>query len=344
MTASISLGTISSSAIRLAELRLQSLRRSGGISLSGLLGAAPTSFEQRSDKGRSLLAFTSMLETAAQELDRPHLGLEMAAARQSQDNGILTDLFVYAPTLEHALNDVARYFPVIQTRTQIQLDQCGGLARFSYCIKSPCVLASLQDSAYTLGKMYLSLLRGVGDSLQLHHVTLASRAPTSVLAYQQFFKAPVSFGAQISALWFPAAFLAAALPQANEKRYQEARERFENLMPSREDPAVLEDALRAWMLQSARRWDAKLEHAAVDFGVTPRTLQRRLKEQGISFLDMRARVRMESAQRLLTDSSRSVTSISEQLGFSEVSAFTRAFRSHTHQSPLAFRRATSTPC
>ena len=180
--------------------------------------------------------------------------------------------------------------------------------------------------------------------LPLHQVTLASSAPNSTLAYQQFFKAPVSFGAPVSALWFPQAFLEAGLPLANVKRYQEARERFENLMPSREDPAVLEDALRAWLLQSARRWDAKLEHAAVDFGITPRTLQRRLKDQGVSFIDLRARVRMETAQRLLAESRRSVTSISEQLGFSEISAFTRAFRCHTHQSPRAFRQAASAFC
>lgn len=344
MTTNISLGSISSEATRLAEQRLRSLRCAGGDDLACLPAAVSATAEGCTANSRSLLAFTSMLETAAQEHGQPHLGLEMAAARQTQDSGILTDLFLYAPTVGQALTDVARYFPVVQTRSQIQLDLCDGLARFSYGIKSPCVLPSLQDSAYTLGKVYLSLLRGVGDDLPLHQVTLASSAPNSTLAYQQFFKAPVSFGAPVSALWFPQAFLEAGLPLANVKRYQEARERFENLMPSREDPAVLEDALRAWLLQSARRWDAKLEHAAVDFGITPRTLQRRLKDQGVSFIDLRARVRMETAQRLLAESRRSVTSISEQLGFSEISAFTRAFRCHTHQSPRAFRRAASAFC
>jgi AraC-like DNA-binding protein len=348
MTASLSLGTISNEAAHLAAQRLQALRCSGAQNLHGRASADSVASslppDQCASKNTSLLAFTSRLETAAEEHCRPNLGLEMAAAGLMQGEGILTDLFLYAPTVGHALNDVVRYFPVIQTRTAIQLEHRDGLARFSYGIKAPCLVPSLQDAAYTLGKVYLSLLRGVGDRLSLARVTLVSSAPSSTLAYQTFFKAPVTFDASVSALWFPAAFLETGLPGANMERYRLVRERFDARMPAKEDPAVLEDALRAWLLQSARRWDAKLEHVAGDFGITPRTLQRRLKDQGICFLDMRARVRMETAQRMLATSRRSVTSIAEQLGFSEISAFTRAFRSHTQQSPRAFRQATFATC
>lgn len=343
MTANISLGMISNEATRLAQSRLQSVRSSGNvISIERPSTLAnPEPAKACEPKNSSLLAFTSMLEATARERGRPHLGLEMAASRQAQDEGVLTDLFRYAPTLRHALNDVAHYFPIIQTRTTIQLDQRDGLAQFSYGIKSPSAAPSLQDSAYTLGRVYLSLLRELGESLSLRRVTMAFSAPSSTQAYQAFFKASVSFGATRSALWFPAPLLQVPLRGANIQRYEKARNRFEALMPSREDPAVLEDALRAWLLQSSHRWDARLEHAAGEFGITPRTLQRRLKDQGVCFMDLRARVRMESAQRLLADSGRSVTSISEQLGFSEISAFTRAFRSHTQQSPRAFRQAAS---
>jgi AraC-like DNA-binding protein len=110
-------------------------------------------------------------------------------------------------------------------------------------------------------------------------------------------------------------------------------------MPGQTDADLLEDALRAWMTHAARWGDATLERAAADFGVTPRTMQRRLKAQGISFQAMLAHVRMEAAQRMLIESKLPVTHIAEQLGFSETSAFTRAFRSYTQQSPRAFRQA-----
>ena len=48
---------------------------------------------------------------------------------------------------------------------------------------------------------------------------------------------------------------------------------------------------------------------------------------------------MQTACRLLTESRLPVTCIAEQLGFSETSAFTRAFRSHARVSPRAYRQA-----
>ena len=77
--------------------------------------------------------------------------------------------------------------------------------------------------------------------------------------------------------------------------------------------------------------------------LTQRTLQRRLKDLDISVLVLRAQVRMETARRMLVDSRLPVTRIAEQLGFSEPSAFTRAFRSYARQSPRAFRQAALAP-
>ena len=349
MTASISLGAISNEATRLAARRLRLLLGPGGAGTLDLAAAAsaeelPAPCMRRAAKKTSLLAFTSVLEAAAQDRGLPHLGLQMAAIGQKQEAGILSDLFIYAPTVRHALHDAARFFPVIQTGTAVQLEHLEGFARFTYGIKDLSVTASLQDAAYTLGKVYLSLRRGLGVDWPLHKVTMASAAPSSIRAYEQFFGAPVNFAAGVSALWFPVSFLDRPLPSANMERYRAFCERAARLMPSGEDPALLADALRAWMLQSSRQWDVKLEHAAVDFGITPRTLQRRLKDLGLSFLDLRQQVRMETAQKMLSDSRLSVTNISEQLGFSEISAFTRAFRSHTRLSPRAFRQTAATLC
>ena len=110
-------------------------------------------------------------------------------------------------------------------------------------------------------------------------------------------------------------------------------------MPRCATPGLLGDALRTWMPYAAREGRATLEQAASDFGVTPRTLQRRLQEQGVGFQDLLAQVRMQTACRLLSESRLPVTRIAEQLGFSETSAFTRAFRNHARMSPRAFRQA-----
>ena len=110
-------------------------------------------------------------------------------------------------------------------------------------------------------------------------------------------------------------------------------------MPDSHDAKLLRDALLTWLAYATRDGTATLEHAAADFGVTPRTMQRRLKDEGIRFQDLLTQVRMSAARRLLTENRMPVTGIAHQLGFSETSAFTRAFRNYTRQSPRAYRQA-----
>lgn len=346
MTASLVVGAISPEATRLAANRLGALLHG---SRCGEVVRELVPDPLRKDAGlparrkTSLLSFTSLLEIAAVESGRIHLGLDMAQADAPQETGIVSDLFVYASTVGQALEDLVRFFPVIQTGTSVRLVREHGMARFIYGIQDPSIADRLQDAAYTLGKVCRSLRRATDDAWFLERVTMGMKAPRSLQAYTHFFRAPVVFDAQATALCFPESLLAMPIRTADAARYAQFCEQMDRALPASEDPGLLEDALRAWMKHAARKWDATLEHAAADFGITPRTLQRRLKDLDISFLDLRAQVRMETARRMLVDSRLPVTRIAEQLGFSEPSAFTRAFRSYARQSPRAFRQAALAP-
>lgn len=73
-------------------------------------------------------------------------------------------------------------------------------------------------------------------------------------------------------------------------------------------------------------------------GMSNRTLTRRLSENGITFRDLIRKTQEEVSKNLLKNSTRSVAEIAFETGFSEQSAFNRAFRRWTGQSPVAFRR------
>ena len=71
--------------------------------------------------------------------------------------------------------------------------------------------------------------------------------------------------------------------------------------------------------------------------VTPRTLQRRLREEGVGYAALVEEMRAKFAAEYLNDPSLSISEISYLLGFSEPSAFSRAFRRWTGKSPQTFR-------
>ncbi len=84
--------------------------------------------------------------------------------------------------------------------------------------------------------------------------------------------------------------------------------------------------------------DGTIERVAEQLGISRRTLQRRLHECGALFADIVASKRLELSSRYLGDRSLTLTQVAFQLGYSDLSAFSRAFRRWTGRSPLAFRR------
>lgn len=82
-----------------------------------------------------------------------------------------------------------------------------------------------------------------------------------------------------------------------------------------------------------------LPEVAKALGLSERTLQRRLAEEGVVFADLAASVREDLARRLLTDRTVAIAEIAYLLGFSDQSSFTRWFKRRTAQTPAAFRAA-----
>lgn len=309
---------------------------------SFLSAAASIKPDRPAGRATSLLGFTSMLETVAEQSGLSQLGLELAQIDNEQRPGSVRRLFTHAPTVGQAIDDLVRFFPAIQTGTLVRLVKDGAAARFIYSIQDPSVSGELQDAAYTLGMLCRTLRRSAGAAWRLDGVSLTMPVPHASQAYAQFFQAPVAFNAHATALCFPVSVLDAPIRTANPDLYARLCEDMMRMMPDRGDMSLWEDALRAWMRKSFHKFDpVNLERAASDFGITPRTMQRRFHGLGINFLELRAQVRIQMARQLLAESSLSVSRIAEQLGFSETSAFTRAFRSDVQQSPRAFRQSSA---
>ncbi len=97
--------------------------------------------------------------------------------------------------------------------------------------------------------------------------------------------------------------------------------------------------IRQKIIESIRNGQGgALDVVAASANMTVRTLQRRLQEEQLSYRNLLDEVREGFAKRYLGEESLSVTDIAFLLGFSEQSAFSRAFKRWTSLSPIEFRR------
>ena len=99
------------------------------------------------------------------------------------------------------------------------------------------------------------------------------------------------------------------------------------------------DQVARVVLSSLSSGNVTIEHVATVLESSPRTIQRRLYERGLSFNDVVANTRLDLARRYLSDTSLTLTDVAFLLGYSDLSAFSRAFRRWTGQTAITFRRS-----
>lgn len=102
------------------------------------------------------------------------------------------------------------------------------------------------------------------------------------------------------------------------------------------EDGVLASVRRA-IAESMREGDSSLARVAKKMAMTPRTLQRQLKEQGMEFKQLVDDTRRRFALNYLRSRRNTLTEIAFLLGYAEVSAFNRAFKRWTGSTPLAYR-------
>jgi AraC-like DNA-binding protein len=82
----------------------------------------------------------------------------------------------------------------------------------------------------------------------------------------------------------------------------------------------------------------RLEQLADAWGVTTRTVIRRLAEHGVRFGELRAAQQLEMARRMLDDARYTISEIGHLLGYGDPANFGRAFKRMSGQSPSEYRR------
>jgi AraC-like DNA-binding protein len=156
-------------------------------------------------------------------------------------------------------------------------------------------------------------------------------------AQREFFRCPLRFDAPRSELVLSRASLALPLRQADEKMVAFFDALLEKVIRSARGPEDLRDRLRKLIVEGLARNSSSLEDIAKQLALSPRTLRRRLAEEGFTFQGLVEDVRQTLAEHHLRERRLTIGEIAFALGYSDVSAFHRAFRRWTGSTPESFR-------
>ncbi|NTE84549.1 AraC family transcriptional regulator [Agrobacterium tumefaciens] len=290
-----------------------------------------------------LATFTALLDVAAEETRDPLLGLHIGKLFEIDGLGVLSQLFRSAGTVGEAIEKFTRYFPVLQSNTRTALTIHDGVARFSYTITDMTVRNRTQDSDFT-ETVFCKLLRvAMGDDWRPSSIDF-EHAEGHLPTYQSHFGCKLRFSRGENAIYFPASQLHSPIPRANNRLHARIEADVSDVISSGQARLDLIASIKAWIIAALVRGEPMdVDDAADDFGMSLRSLQRKLLELGVNFIDLRNQVRIEIAKTLLSTTPLPIPVIAERMRFSETSAFCRSFKNMSGYTPAHYRDITRLP-
>ena len=172
---------------------------------------------------------------------------------------------------------------------------------------------------------------------QAQAIYFSHSPPHSAIDHERHFGCPVNFGADMDAL-----LVSSAVLQRPNRLGDRSISRFfdthlEEELSKYDDSASLERRVRIQVSQALSQGVPRISDVAGRLGLSGRTLQRRLSDQGYSFQALVDESRRELARRLLKETEYPLAEVAFLTGFSEQSAFNRAFKRWAGQTPRSFR-------
>lgn len=168
-------------------------------------------------------------------------------------------------------------------------------------------------------------------------------APVSIGAHEGHFGCPVRFGADRDAILVSAQSLQTANRVGDSGISQFFDSHLEETLSKLDDAASLERRVRIEISRALSQGIPKISDVAGRLGLSGRTLQRRLSQRGHSFRALVDLSRRELAERLLRETAYPLAEVAFLTGFSEQSAFNRAFKRWAGQTPRSYRLEGASP-
>jgi AraC-like DNA-binding protein len=268
-----------------------------------------------------------------------NLGLHIAERAELGSFDVHFYAMVSSPTLGAGFERLCRYQRLIHETSQVRLETSGDRAVLSHRLAGG-MAAPRQTAELLLGSWTRTGRVATGTAWSPVEVRFAHREPRGSHQHERFFGAPVRFAAGENALVLPEALL--DLPcRRTDSSLLSLLDRYATDRLGEARAATFADRARAALSEALQAGNVTAHGLAVRLEVSVRTLHRTLVAEGTSYRRLLDQLRLDIATRHLRDDRVSVAEVAFLLGFSELSAFHRAFKRWTGRTPVAFRAEAS---
>ena len=292
--------------------------------------------------GRSYVPTHEYYDLVAKTLGRiddEAVGIRAAKLLTPSHLGVFGHAWIASPSLLASFRMLQSYARVFNNDIQVRIDEGPWQVRVIYEKHPGSPFPDIDADAQVGGLITFCRLQ-YGDSFMPLSASLKRREPRQRHLWDEHFGVPVEFGADLNCVTVDSGVAGELLTTAHTALFEQHQDTLAQSIVELEQADIVgrvRYAIRQ-LLTSASVSDEKVA-SVVDTNV--RTLHRRLSQEGHTFRALLQDVRMDLARRYIGDDRYNVTEVAFMLGYSDTSAFSRAFRTWFGDTPTAFRNELS---
>ncbi|MET0595822.1 MAG: AraC family transcriptional regulator [Polyangiaceae bacterium] len=302
---------------------------------SGIDPAAPPAPDEQMD----VAVYFDVWRRALSLIDDPAFALRAASMFQLEDHEIFGFLAMSCETLGQAYERTAAYRGLY----------CVG-ARWELCIEQDATRlvwypwpgdprdsgfrAAMDYAVADMEKAIRRLGRGGPRPTAVH---LAHTAPRDTSAFTAFYGVTPTYGKRLYELVYPKGLCDLPIASFNSRLREYFEQECRRIIDARAAGTSMVEQVRRQLAVAMDGGDVSQDAIAKKLGLSARSMQRRLAEEGTRWSDVLADVRAEFAKRYLARRSISASEVAYLLGFTEPPAFFKAFKRWTGMTPREFQ-------
>jgi AraC-like DNA-binding protein len=270
---------------------------------------------------------------AQERIQDPCWGLAAGEVWRSTDFHALGYAFLASRTLEAALHRLERYYRIVYQDVTLKVTSDQDSFSVTYAMpETEKDIPALPDARWSV---ILRMSREVyGPNLLLREVRLPH--PWRACAYEQYFGCPVRYDSDPSGLTFALETVRQPLPAVHRELAKANDQILHDLDYALTDNSITSRVRRA-VLHGLTSGKPSAKDVARELALSPRTLQRKLQEEGTTFQEVTDVARKDLAQQYVQSGKHDLNAITYLTGFANQSAFSRAYKAWTGRTPTEDR-------
>ena len=281
--------------------------------------------------------YIAFFEQAASVLDDSILGLRVGLGMVPADLGPLGLLFSVAPTLSSAFARLAEHLQSLQGATQAGFRQDKTVSVWSYRIAEASIWPRIQDAEYTIATACQMVRLAIGRHWNPLEIHFEHDEPERRASLETYFRAPILYSQPANRIVMPTTEADRRIQTENRSLTFVLERHIADLLTEKQGTSTLGARVRRLIMLHLGRERITVNRFAKDLGMSARTFQRGLAEEGTSLRLLLRDYRRSMAELRIASGGTSNSQIADALGYADGTVLWRAFKGWTGNSPRQFQ-------